>query len=223
MSSLRITRLSSPLLTMALSILLASPCGAWAKDAFVVISGGGSPLSNHYSQYLQARAYATYLHAHYADDSIWTFFGAGNRSGQAPVLFDVEQTERDIHGSDHTRWIAGALPDNRPARHDDIARAFRDEILPRVKNGGTVYLFVGDHGGPSSDSRGESIISPVVVGPRSQYSFRLAQLRRFADARRRRAAPLVVRRAGPRPRGIRDEPVLFGRLSLSGPAARGNA
>jgi hypothetical protein len=193
MSSLRITRLSSPLLTMALSILLASPCGAWAKDAFVVISGGGSPLSNHYSQYLQARAYATYLHAHYADDSIWTFFGAGNRSGQAPVLFDVEQTERDIHGSDHTRWIAGALPDNRPARHDDIARAFRDEILPRVKNGGTVYLFVGDHGGPSSDSRGESIISlwswdrdpSIPFGWRSygdSQTLGVAELRRWLSA-----------------------------------------
>jgi hypothetical protein len=181
------------MLTVIMAILLASPSSAWAKDAFVVISGGGSPLSNHYSQYLQARAYATYLHAHYADDSIWTFFGAGNRSGQAPVLFDVEQTERDIHGSDHTRWIAGALPDNRPARHDDIARAFRDEILPRVKNGGTVYLFVGDHGGPSSDSRGESIISlwswdrdpSIPFGWRSygdSQTLGVAELRRWLSA-----------------------------------------
>jgi hypothetical protein len=181
------------MLTMAMSILLASPCNAWAKDAFVVISGGGNPLSNHYSQYLQARAYATYLHAHYAGDSIWTFFGAGNRSGKAPVLFDVEQTEWDSRGRERTRWIAGALPDNRPARHDDIARAFREEILPRVQSGGTVYLFVGDHGGPSSDSRGESVISlwswdrdPTIPYGWRSYSdsqtLGVAELRRWLSA-----------------------------------------
>jgi len=180
-------------LLVAGSILLGTLHGAQAKDAFVVISGGGNPGSNHYSQYLQARAYVTYLRAHYPHGSIWTFFGAGNQSGRTPVLFDVEQTAKDTKGHDSTTWVAGALPDNRPARHDEIARAFRDEILPTVKDGGTLYLFVGDHGGPSSDSRGESIISlwgwdrdPTVPYGWRNYSdsetLGVAELRRWLSA-----------------------------------------
>ncbi|MEP7042078.1 MAG: hypothetical protein ABI843_03385 [Dokdonella sp.] len=130
-----------------------------AKDAFVVISGGGSPTSNHYSQYLQARAYVTYLKSHYADEQVWVFFGAGNVEGQAPVLSDVEQTIKDDKGHATAAWIAGALPGNRPALRDVLARAFRDEILPAVHDGGTLFLFVGDHGGPSAGANPESIIS----------------------------------------------------------------
>lgn len=130
-----------------------------AKDAFVVLSGGGSPESNHYSQYLQARAYVTYLQAHYPENSIWVFFGAGNVSGQPAVLSDVEQSGKDEKGHDTITWLPGALPNNHPARHDVLARAFREEILPAVKDGGTLYLFVGDHGGPSGGNDPESIIS----------------------------------------------------------------
>jgi hypothetical protein len=138
---------------------MASLGSVHAKDAFVVISGGGGPESNHYSQYLQARAYVTYLHAHYPENSIWTFFGAGNISGQPPLLADVEQTGLDDKGGETLSWIPGALPGNHPARRDVLARAFRDEILPSVKDGGTLYLFVGDHGGPSGGIDPESIIS----------------------------------------------------------------
>ncbi|MEO5625586.1 MAG: hypothetical protein ABIQ70_06240 [Dokdonella sp.] len=130
-----------------------------AKDAFVVISGGGSPNSNHYSQYLQSRAYVTYLKANYPADQIWVFFGAGNVTGQPPVLSDVEQIVKDDRGRETTTWIAGGLPGNRPARRTELARAFRDEILPTVSDGGTLYLFVGDHGAPSTGVNRESIIS----------------------------------------------------------------
>ena len=139
--------------------LLGLCTSAQAKDAFVVLSGGGTPTSNHYSQYLQARAYVTYLRAHYPEDSIWVFFGAGNVSGQPPELADVEHTTQDAKGHDVTTWVPGALPGNHPARHDVVARVFRDEILPAVKDGGTLYLFVGDHGAPSSGADPESIIS----------------------------------------------------------------
>jgi hypothetical protein len=178
--------------SMALCGLLAGAAGGvHAKDAFVVISGGGGPDSNHYSQYLQARAYATYLRAHYPQESIWTFFGAGNVSGQPPALFDVEQTTTDDAGHETTVWIAGALPDNRPARHDAIARAFHDEILPAVKDGGTLYLFVGDHGGPSVGANPESVISlwgwdrdpTAPFGWRSyDDSLGVAELRRWLSA-----------------------------------------
>ena len=189
-----ITRCRSLMLLLTtLPLLLGGACSAQATDAFVVISGGGNPASNHYSQYLQARAYVTYLRAHYPHKSIWTFFGAGNQSGQPPVLFDVEQTGKDEKGHAITTWIAGALPDNRPARHDEIARAFRDEILPAVKQGGTLYLFVGDHGGPSADSPGESIISlwgwnrdPTIPYGWRDYRYSetlgVAELRRWLSA-----------------------------------------
>ena len=181
------------LLSMTLLLLLGGAGSAQARDAFVVISGGGNPASNHYSQYLQARAYVTYLRAHYPHGSIWTFFGAGNQSGRPPVLFDVEQTGKDDKGRDTTTWIAGVLPDNRPARHDEIARAFREEILPAVKDGGTLYLFVGDHGAPSEDSPGESIISlwgwnrdPTIPYGWRDYRYSetlgVAELRRWLSA-----------------------------------------
>src|SRR5262245_27547041 len=32
-----------------------------ARDAYVLLSGGGTPLSNHYSQYLQAKAIAAFF------------------------------------------------------------------------------------------------------------------------------------------------------------------
>jgi hypothetical protein len=173
--------------------LLGLCSSAQAKDAFVVLSGGGTPTSNHYSQYLQARAYVTYLRAHYPEDSIWVFFGAGNVSGQSPELADVEHTTQDAKGHDVTTWLPGALPGNHPARHDVIARLFRDEILPAVKDGGTLYLFVGDHGAPSGGADPESIISLWSWGrdPTARFGWRqypwsetlgVAELRRWLSA-----------------------------------------
>lgn len=147
-------------LLIAASVACACHVGSiGAKDAFVVISGGGSPNSNHYSQYLQSRAYVTYLKANYPDDQIWVFFGAGNVTGNPPVLSDVEQIIKDDRGQETTTWIAGALPGNRPARRTALAHAFHDEILPIVRDGGTLYLFVGDHGAPSAGANRESVIS----------------------------------------------------------------
>src|SRR2546428_13782101 len=57
-----------------------------ARDAFVLISGGDSPFENNYSQYLQARAVATWFERNYPRDSGGGFFGAGNVEGEPPVL-----------------------------------------------------------------------------------------------------------------------------------------
>jgi hypothetical protein len=173
--------------------LVASLGSVQAKDAFVVISGGGGPQNNHYSQYLQARAYVSYLRAHYPENSIWTFFGAGNITGQPPILSDVEQTGLDDKGNETLTWMVGSLPDNHPARSEVLARAFRDEILPTVRDGGTLYLFVGDHGGPSSSVDPESVISlwgldrdpTLPFGWRSNASSEalgVAELRRWLSA-----------------------------------------
>jgi len=130
---------------------------ARAKNVFVMLSGGVSPSSNNYSQYLQAKAVTTFLERNYPLETVWTFFGAGNVEGQPPLLGDVRRSqERD--GRRWDTWLPGAISRNRPAKREIILRAFREEILPRVRDGGTVYLFVGDHGSQRGTGDRESII-----------------------------------------------------------------
>ncbi|HRI83440.1 MAG TPA: hypothetical protein PLF88_13435, partial [Opitutaceae bacterium] len=56
-------------------------------------------------------------------------------------------------------WVPGPLADNRPATRDSILTALREEILPSVAEGGTLYLFVGDHGELSREEPRESTIT----------------------------------------------------------------
>ena len=130
---------------------------ARAKNVFVMLSGGVSPSSNNYSQYLQAKAVTTFLERNYPLDTVWTFFGAGNVEGQMPLLGDVRRSE-ERDGRMWDTWLPGAISRNRPAKREIILRAFREEILPRVRDGGTVYLFVGDHGSQRGTGDRESII-----------------------------------------------------------------
>src|SRR4051794_12906870 len=89
--------------------------GLLARDVFVVLSGGDSPLDNNYSQYLQARAVAAWFEQNHPRDSVWTFFGAGNVTGEKPIFGDVRrQVKRD--GLLLDTWLPGALPHNLPAR-----------------------------------------------------------------------------------------------------------
>ena len=143
--------------------LAATPC-AWARDAFVLLSGGVSPLQNNYSQYLQARAVAQFFERSYPADSVWIFFGAGNLRGQAPAFGDVRrQLKKD--GLVLESWLPGALKHNRPARREAILKALREEILPAVHEGGTLFLFVGDHGSQTRGKYPESTIDLWGVDP----------------------------------------------------------
>jgi len=128
-----------------------------ARDAFVMLSGGHSPMDDNYSQYLQAKAVVTYFERNYSRDSIWVFFGAGNVEGENAIFGDVRR-EMKRAGLTLDSWLAGSLSRNRPARRDVILRALREEILPAVANGGTLYLFVGDHGSQTQGTNSESII-----------------------------------------------------------------
>ncbi len=128
-----------------------------ARDAFVLLSGGGSEMDNNYSQYLQARAMAEFFGRNYPRNSVWTFFGAGNVADATPVFSDVyRQVKRNDVLVD--AWLPGALPHNRPATREEFLPALRKEILPAVASGGTLYLFVGDHGSRSTGRNSESII-----------------------------------------------------------------
>jgi len=151
---LSVVRLAVLVVFLAASLLRSAD----ARDVFVLISGGGSPFENNYSQYLQARALVGYFLDNYRRDSVWVFFGAGNVEGKTPVLGDVyRQTKHD--GLLVDSWVPGQLRQNLPARHEVILRAFREEILPAVAEGGTLYLFVGDHGSRSRGRNPESIIT----------------------------------------------------------------
>ncbi|HYC70961.1 MAG TPA: hypothetical protein VEB66_07140 [Opitutaceae bacterium] len=142
-------------LVVLLAGFLAIP--AAARDVFVLLSGGDSPASNNYSQFLQARAVAKFFGERYPADSVWTFFGAGNVEGEPAFFGDVRrQVRRD--GLLLESWLPGALPRNRPAKRADILAAFRGEILPAVRDGGTLYLFVGDHGSETRGTDRESVI-----------------------------------------------------------------
>lgn len=129
-----------------------------ARDVFVLYSGGGTPLTNNYSQYLQARAVGAFLLDRYPRDSVWIFFGAGNREGEAPVFSDTRrQLKRDSALVES--WLPGVLPHNRPADKATFLNALRDEVLPAVRDGGTLHLFVGDHGTQQKDGLRESLIT----------------------------------------------------------------
>jgi hypothetical protein len=127
-------------------------------DAFVVISGGGTPLSNNYSQFLQARAMNDWLRGRYTREAVWTFFGAGNRTGVPAVFADARRQLKE-GGLIVESWLPGVLAENRPATRAEILTALKNEILPRVAKGGTLYLFVGDHGELSPGKNPESAIT----------------------------------------------------------------
>jgi hypothetical protein len=153
-----------PLYLVAVMFAAVGIQNLWARDVFVLLSGGNSPLENNYSQYLQAKAVSVSFLRNYCSNSVWIFFGAGNVDGEPPIFGDVHrQIKRDRMRLDS--WMAGALPRNRPARRDVVLRAFREEILPAVVEGGTLYLFVGDHGSRPRGEGAESIINLWSLEP----------------------------------------------------------
>lgn len=132
-------------IVLAAALNFSLPWSLPARDAFVFLSGGGTEMDNNYSQYLQARAMVKFFEDSYPRDSVWIFFGAGNVEGAKPVFSDVyREVKRDDILID--TWLPGTLPRNRPATREEFLPALKTEILPTVANGGTLYLFVGDHG-----------------------------------------------------------------------------
>ncbi len=141
-----------------LAVLVAAATSLPARDAFVLISGGGTPLNNNYSQYLQARAIAAFFEQNYPKEQTWVFFGVGNRPGE-PVKIADTRRQYKADGLVLESWVPGPLADNRPATRESILTALREEILPTVAEGGTLYLFVGDHGELSRGEPRESTIT----------------------------------------------------------------
>lgn len=139
-------------------ILLVGAVPVRARDVYVLLSGGGTPLTNNYSQYLQARGLAGHLQRVYPADSVWVFFGTGNRDDQPAQIADVRRQVKE-GGLIRESWLPGVLPRNRPARKAEFLRALREEILPAVREGGTLHLFVGDHGALARQEPRESVVT----------------------------------------------------------------
>lgn len=156
LTMLPLVRLRHCLLLLILFVPAALPLAA--RDAYVLISGGGTPLNNNYSQYLQAQAIAAFFEQNYPADRTWVFFGVGNRPGEPVKIADIRRQYKQ-DGLVLESWLPGPLNANRPATRDSILTALREEILPTVADGGTLYLFVGDHGELSKDEVKESTIT----------------------------------------------------------------
>ena len=154
------------------TLLVCAPA-LFARDAFVLLSGGNSPFDNNYSQYLQARAMADFFERNYPPDSVWIFFGAGNVRGEKPVIADVCQETQKGDMVIPSR-LPGTLPHNLPARRSVFLGALRNEILPAIANGGTLFLFVGDHGSRSRGRNPQSEIDLWSLGrdPASEHGWR---------------------------------------------------
>ncbi len=169
-----------------------APSTAKPRDAYVLLSGGGTPLSNNYSQYLQARALADFFGREFPLEMTWIFFGIGNRTDAPPILADVHR-ETKSNGLLVSSWEPGVLPRNRPATKENFLRALRDEILPTVRGGGTLYLFVGDHG--ELAGKGDALESAITMwqlkrGRRGSWSTDDAEILGVAELRRALAAGL---------------------------------
>lgn len=149
---------------------LPSAVAGGARDVYVLLSGGGTPLSNNYSQYLQAKALADYLQREFPVEDTWVFFGMGSRPEAPPVLADVRREEKR-DGRILQTWLPGPLPRNRPATREAFLRALREEILPAVSGGGTLYLWVGDHGELAGEEKArESAITLWQLKPSRRRS-----------------------------------------------------
>ena len=143
-----------------LSFLLGTVSSVNARDVFVILSGGVSPESDNYSQFVQARSMARYFLAHYPRRDVFLFFAAGNVEGEPAKILDVRLEKLMPDGIRSSTWFAGFLPGNQPAVRETIFREFREHILPAVHDGGTLFLFVGDHGDLESiGSQRQSVIN----------------------------------------------------------------
>ncbi len=161
---------SPPSVTVTAAASAARPV-AGPHDAFVLLSGGGTPLSNQYSQYLQAQAMTAFLQRTYPAEAVWVFFGMGYQPGAVAALNDVHRQVK-TDGLLLDTWLTGTLPRNRPATKQAVLQALKDEILPRVAAGGTLYLFVGDHGSLSKGPAPESNITLWQLEPTEKGGWR---------------------------------------------------
>jgi len=98
-------------------------------DAFVVISGGGTPLSNNYSQFLQARDSTTGCGPATRARRCAMFSARATAPGVPAVFADARKQVKD-GGLVVESWLPGVLEKNRAATKAEILGALKNEIYP---------------------------------------------------------------------------------------------
>lgn len=130
-----------------LFLLALMICRATAADQLLVLSGGGSPLTNHYSQYLQTKTLFNDLNARFPHMKPSVLFGAGNRTGSELVLADTHRLVKNGELSFH-ELKPGIIDGNVPATLANLNAYFTQPSLKQMSGQETMFLFVSDHGMP---------------------------------------------------------------------------
>lgn len=118
----------------------------------VVLSGGGSPPGNHYSQYLQTKTLADHLRVSLPGTEV--FFAAGNRPDAPVTLADVHRVVTDGAASRHV-MLAGVIAGNRPATKREFLTAMTTELPRTTRPDQPLVLLVSDHGMPNLTANGQ--------------------------------------------------------------------
>lgn len=115
-------------------------------NPILVLSGGGSPTGNHYSQYLQTKTLTDSLRNRLGYDLVDVLFAAGNNYKDAPLIADVHKQDGDLH-----TMIVGKIEDNQEATKPNVKDYFSNIVPRRTRGQDTFFLFVSDHGMPNVD------------------------------------------------------------------------
>lgn len=151
----------------------------------MILSGGGTPYSNHYSQYLQTQTLADHLSLRFGDKAVTVRFGAGNDEQRPKLLADVHKTTKsEGDGLSLHDLRFGVIKGNAPATEAN-ARAYFEALPPK----GNLFLFVSDHGYSQDGDTNNCIelwsYDPVSMrrGPEDERCLSKNELKKILDTR----------------------------------------
>lgn len=140
------------ILSAVLSATVALSASSAMAVKAVVLSGGGSPAGNHFSQYLQTKTLADHLRVAVPGTDV--FFAAGNRPGVPSPLADVHRVITEGNSSRHV-MLPGAIDGNRPATKREFLSRMSSTLPNTTRAGEAFLLFVSDHGMPNLNANGQ--------------------------------------------------------------------
>ncbi len=124
-------------------------------DQVLVLSGGGGPPSNHYSQYLQTKTLTDNLRTMLPRTDVNVLFGAGNVIGSPAVLADVHRVVKS-GGKSREVMESGFIVQNQAATRENVDLYFNSPKVSLMGKDETFFLLVSDHGMPFTFPDGSS-------------------------------------------------------------------
>ena len=117
-----------------------------ATQVTLILSGGITPTSNHYSQYKQVEDLSGYFAAR-PDVDLSVMFGSG-LTPESPVTAMPDVIKESPEGT--TSFIRGEIPHNTAATYENVDRYFNKTLAQRHwQQGDRFVLVVSDHGSPN--------------------------------------------------------------------------